>query len=575
MNSRLRLLLFAIAASLSLLTGCATTSLNQSIQFGQTEKARQLIAEGRLIDEKDRLGNTPLHYAAQKGDRDLIGSLLNARADANAQNNDGESPLFLLLRKEGYYPDATALLLDCGADPNRPNKSGQTPLQFAADAVCYSLDYAAKTKVVRLLIEHGGDVNRVDTAGRTSLHFAASARPSKVLAIVADNAKNPNVLASPSGFNAYTFAVINGQRNNARLLAQRGVKPQLIASTDVVPDKTAPQPWEANQASKVNALAHDWYAAWLLEQGGPDSAAADRGFTTARQQYDLAVAEYTRARGQCAAEIPKAKSELARQKAGAVVRNILGTAVGLGMGMSTGTGFVVYSTGGFGSKPEYLEWLLGDYDREIAELKARAAVLRDPALLSSRALWSGLRQAEPHGKWRESVCMVTGYKVTMDGKPLDGHTTRDVEIKQAVDEFTDRLKAAGIFADVNPEDESVAKNQITLSITLIEKQDLHAGATVGKAMAVGFFTLGMFGNFTSGAYTYDTHIAVQLSRTGEQPVTFSADSNSTAEYSQNTAGAGAKAGKDTRTQVTRKALETLVAQIAEAAGVASAPGEVR
>lgn len=543
-----------------LLGGCATPSLNESIQLQQTDKTRSLIAARQAINEADKLGNTPLHYAVQKLDRDLVASLLEAGAAVNAQNNDGETPLFTLLRKAGYYPEITNLLLDHRADPNRANKAGLTPLHFAVDAICHSVDYAAKVQCVRSLLEHGGDVNQVDAAGRSALHFAASGRPLQVLKLVAGKVSDLGAMTSPAGFNAYTLAVIHGKRDEARFLAQKGLAPQLIASTQILPNKVALQPWEVNQAAKINALAHDWHAAWLVEQGAATELVS-RTFATVREQYDLAAAEYIRARQQCTIEIPKAKSELATQKAGAAVRNILGTAVGLVAGYNTGVGFVSYSVGGFSNRPDYLAWLLSQYDRELTALQSRSSTLQRPDLLATREYWTGEKKAEPRGKWRDAIAMIGGFTVTLNGQRLGGNTTRDMEIKRAIDETIGELRQSGLIADVNPDDDRPTGKRVTITVAFVEKENLHLASAAGKGFAVGFFTLGMFGNFTSGTYSYETRVNVTLDADGAETALLTASAGKTVHYPQNIAGAGAKAGSETRGAVTRQALAEIVAQL--------------
>ncbi|KAK9719006.1 hypothetical protein K7432_005098 [Basidiobolus ranarum] len=52
-----------------------------------------LIRLGALINIKDRLGNTPIHYAVQAEDRlELVKTLVKAGADLNIRNNNGKTP---------------------------------------------------------------------------------------------------------------------------------------------------------------------------------------------------------------------------------------------------------------------------------------------------------------------------------------------------------------------------------------------------------------------------------------------------------------------------------------------------
>src|SRR3546814_6545439 len=59
---------------------------------GQTERARTLIARGAQVN---RLGWTPLHYAASKGHVETAKLLLANKAMVNAPSPDGTTPLMM------------------------------------------------------------------------------------------------------------------------------------------------------------------------------------------------------------------------------------------------------------------------------------------------------------------------------------------------------------------------------------------------------------------------------------------------------------------------------------------------
>ena len=45
------------------------------------------------INKKDKDGNTSLHIACKKGNKDILNLLLNFRADTNIQNKFGYKPI--------------------------------------------------------------------------------------------------------------------------------------------------------------------------------------------------------------------------------------------------------------------------------------------------------------------------------------------------------------------------------------------------------------------------------------------------------------------------------------------------
>lgn len=561
-TNRYRLLNFVLlSASLAFVAGCASTplTLNQAIQFNDSAKTGQLIAAGQGINEKDLEGNTPLHHAAQNGRRDLLASLIAAGATVNSQNNAGETPLLKFLRTGEFHPASVASFLDRNADPNLAAKDGFTPMSFAASSACTSYDFSAKLSVLRALIERGGDMNRADSSGRTALHFAATARPTKALELVASRVANLNATVGPEGFNAYTFAVLHGQRDNARFLAAKGLKPQLVASPDIIPRKSPRDPLEVNQGSMITALAHDWYGVWLLEKSPSDIATARQMFAVAREQYDLAAAEYSRARLLCEAEIPKAQVELAAQRTNAIFSRVLGTALGLAAGIGTGTGIVVYPVApGFTSKLDFLNWHLGQLDRDLTQIKARSTTLQNPELVNARELWGGKPASAARGKWSDKICLITRPTVTVRNSGLFARVDRDAEIRILIDEFAAQLKQAGVFADANPEEEPAPGRRITMTLTFVEKFDMHDGSELANR-----FSFGVAGDSFSRPYTYHSAVTAQLGNAGEPAFPFSARAEHTVKYPKNSIDAIPAALKQARTESTRKALAELVVQMSQ------------
>ena len=46
-----------------------------------------------MLDFKNCMGMTPLHYACKLGNTKMVEALLDLNADINVVNNEGESPL--------------------------------------------------------------------------------------------------------------------------------------------------------------------------------------------------------------------------------------------------------------------------------------------------------------------------------------------------------------------------------------------------------------------------------------------------------------------------------------------------
>lgn len=94
--------------------------------LGETTRAKALIARGAQVN---RLGWTPLHYAASKGKLDVVNLLLAQRAIVNAPAPDGTTPLMM-----GAYSRSKPVvdrLLAAGADPTTRNLQGLSAADWA------------------------------------------------------------------------------------------------------------------------------------------------------------------------------------------------------------------------------------------------------------------------------------------------------------------------------------------------------------------------------------------------------------------------------------------------------------
>jgi ankyrin repeat protein len=107
------------------------TPLLRAVPYNQTKVAALLLESGADPNAKNELFNTPLHMAAARNLTEMSALLLKNGARVNALNVDRNTPLHQAVRFPGKF-DTIKLLLDAKANVNAKNRRGMTPLHYLA-----------------------------------------------------------------------------------------------------------------------------------------------------------------------------------------------------------------------------------------------------------------------------------------------------------------------------------------------------------------------------------------------------------------------------------------------------------
>ena len=122
------------------------------------------LEAGADPNARDEDGNTPLYrFGDNHGDVGRVASLLLAAgADPNVRNNQGRTPLHdVLSEHDSHFFEVVIALLEAGADPNARDQYGDTALHLVHHG--YPINYPEDME--RAFIRAGADPNLLDEKG--------------------------------------------------------------------------------------------------------------------------------------------------------------------------------------------------------------------------------------------------------------------------------------------------------------------------------------------------------------------------------------------------------------------------
>ena len=211
-------------------------ALHEAADKGDIEKISTLIANRADINAADKGGFTPLHVAARAGNTDVVELLIAKGANVNAKDKHGATALYIAALRA--HPAIAELLIANGAkldiftasavgniervtaflrsDPALVNAKGPgdfTPLYFAAAS--------GQNAVTELLIIRGAVINAKNHVGSTPLHAAAGQNHSAIAELLIANGADVNA-ENDYKMTPLLNAAAKGYPGMAKLLIARG-----------------------------------------------------------------------------------------------------------------------------------------------------------------------------------------------------------------------------------------------------------------------------------------------------------------------------------------------------------------
>jgi ankyrin repeat protein len=241
--------LFFLLLMLGASTDAFCGPIHDAARKGDANKIKALLqADPKLVTDRDKNGDTPLHVACLHGQTAAAQALIDAGADVNAKNNYGaftpgdlwgvfssnnhQDPVILLTvhgldtrdMKNGYaaldlclfatrHKDLMQLLVAKGADVNTQASSGASPLFFAV--------LRDQPDDVKFLIDKGANVNAADAYGDSILDAALHLQYGSMIQILVDRGADVNA-KDQSEHRPLTYALQMDDHKWADLLKKHG-----------------------------------------------------------------------------------------------------------------------------------------------------------------------------------------------------------------------------------------------------------------------------------------------------------------------------------------------------------------
>jgi ankyrin len=160
------------------------TPLHYACQLGDLDMVKLLLASGASYAFLDNLQNTGLHYAAEHGHCHIVCHLLkNGAKNDYSKNKYLETPLHVACKLG--KAEVVQCLLAAGGSVNILTSRKETPLHLAAQS--------GNTSLVKLLLECGALPNKLNSKGKSALSIAVEFQLVETVQVLLQNGADPAI----------------------------------------------------------------------------------------------------------------------------------------------------------------------------------------------------------------------------------------------------------------------------------------------------------------------------------------------------------------------------------------------
>jgi ankyrin repeat protein len=206
-------LMLAVGSNVSL-----RSEADPLVEKDRAETVNTLLSAGAQWTVREKYGTTVLHRAVRYGHLPVVQALLERKADVNATDDAGETPLMWTVEWAPGYRASPArraeivqALLKAGANLRARNRNGQSVWQLAT----------LEPEVTRVLLAHGVAFAPKEPRGAAALYFAAGKNCVDVVEALLNRGVDINA-AFANGETALVGAAQHGSAEAVAVLLRHG-----------------------------------------------------------------------------------------------------------------------------------------------------------------------------------------------------------------------------------------------------------------------------------------------------------------------------------------------------------------
>lgn len=180
-----------------------------AVRTGDMAALKAAIAAGGGTEAQERMSQrTALHFASEAGNKDAVAMLLEAKANPNAADRTGKTPVSMAAEKG--HAEILKALLAAGGDANVRDQVQGSPLLWASGL--------GTPETVTILLAAGASPNIEDVNGMTPLMWAASIGKPETVGLLLGKGANPKSIDKLTGETALMRALRSGKLESIKLL---------------------------------------------------------------------------------------------------------------------------------------------------------------------------------------------------------------------------------------------------------------------------------------------------------------------------------------------------------------------